>query len=67
MADLFPSLPRRARRKLMHVIDAGSRGRDLMVRFACARCGHQSDWTRAATITEAKRGKPCPTCEAGDG
>lgn len=62
-ADLKP--PRSKPRKLMHVSDAspdGCFGDGLAtVRMSCARCGHESDWI-SLSVTEAKRGIPCPQC-----
>ncbi|HSV28619.1 MAG TPA: hypothetical protein VLL76_03645 [Candidatus Omnitrophota bacterium] len=61
MADLFPDAPRRPRRVLMHVMDAGSG----MIEFACRRCGHNTGWIRDdRTVTENRRGRPCPKCNA---
>ena len=55
--------PRKPARKLMHLIDAGP-GIDNkdMCRFQC-KCGHESEWILCGT-TEAKRGLPCPACNA---
>ena len=52
-----------ARRKLMHMIDAGCNpcGPGDIAQFACKRCGHESEWMRA-TVTEIRRGIPCPKC-----
>ena len=66
-AELKP--PRKAPEKLMHVSDAASEccsedGEGVMVRLQCKRCKHETDWLIFATITEAKRGKPCPKCNA---
>lgn len=67
-ADLFPiealpPKPRAPRLWRMHVIDAGIRedGAEIAV-FKCSRCGHETRWTEFRTITEAKRGLPCPNC-----
>ncbi|MDD2748654.1 hypothetical protein [Acidithiobacillus thiooxidans] len=63
--DLFPDLkpPRRKPRKLMHVCDAYGDGPDhVHVCFRCSRCGHETDWIDGLTVTEAKRGIPCPMC-----
>ncbi len=63
--DLFPDLkpPRRKPRKLMHVCDAyGDGPEDVHVCFRCSRCGHETDWIDGLTVTEAKRGIPCPMC-----
>jgi hypothetical protein len=69
-ADLFaPARPRRKARVMMHVIDAGCApcadmdGDDpLIVILECGKCGHKTDWLPFRTITEAKRGAPCPNC-----
>lgn len=65
-AELKP--PRKAPEKLMHVSDARGDccGEDdgAVVRMQCRRCGHETDWLHFATTTEAKRGKPCPVCNA---
>lgn len=66
--DLFGAKPRRARRQLMHVSDAGDScsGDDgegvVIAQFACKRCGHETDWIQVDTVTEARRGIPCPFC-----
>lgn len=62
--ELFGQKPRRPRQWRMHVLDAGTRHAELMVRFLCVRCGHETDWMYDLTITEAKRGIPCPVCNA---
>lgn len=58
--------PRQAPRKLMHVCDASGCAHDdgsgAMVRMSCKRCGYESDWLYLDTVTEAKRGLPCPGC-----
>lgn len=65
-ADLKP--PRATPRRLMHVCDAGDgcceNETPISVRYACARCGHETEWVNATTVTEAKRGIPCPHCNA---
>ncbi len=63
--DLFPDLvePRARRRHLMHVCDAGGDGPgSQIVRFSCAKCGHESEWMQGLMVTEAKRGIECPRC-----
>ncbi len=69
--DLFPDtkLPRAKPRVLMHVSDASDchtgRQEDLgkpMCVMKCTRCGQESEWLVFDTVTEAKRGIPCPTC-----
>ena len=68
--DLFSETkpPRPAPRKLMHVCDAADDEDPAYssVRFHCARCGHESDWIDGLTVTEAKRGMPCPACNPSD-
>ena len=60
----LPARPRAPRQWRMHVIDAGY-GDDRhhhLVRMACQRCGHETDWFVVRTVTEGKAGKPCPLC-----
>lgn len=69
-ADLLPSArattPSARPRVLMHVSDAGERedGQQICV-MTCRRCGAETDWLPFATISEAKRGIPCESCNAG--
>ena len=57
----FDFLPKKPRRKLMHVSDAG----DGLIQFRCHRCGHDTGWIEdTKTVTENKRGIPCPKCNA---
>ena len=59
-----PKVPRIVR---MHVTDAGQGTGDedsMIVRYRCRRCKHETEWTDARTVTEAKRGVPCPNCNA---
>lgn len=58
-----PVKPRKNPEKLMHVYDAGS-GEDnwCMVMMHCSRCDLYTDWFQVRTVTEAKRGIPCPRC-----
>ena len=59
--DLFPEAARRPRIVRMHVVDAGH----SMIKFRCARCGHETGWIPdTMTLTESKRGLPCPRCNA---
>ena len=69
--DLFPeTIPTRAKpRVLMHVTDAGDvqsgAAGDLgkpMCRMLCRRCGTETEWLIFDSVTEAKRGIPCQTC-----
>jgi DNA-directed RNA polymerase subunit RPC12/RpoP len=68
--DLFAELKpaRKAPQKLMHVLDVdGSCCCDESpspVKYKCPRCGHETDWIEPRTVTEAKRGIPCPVCNA---
>lgn len=55
----------------MHVVDAGySDGRAGFVgdcvQLECRRCGHNTGWIPMRTVTEEKRGRPCPQCNKGD-
>lgn len=62
--DLFEK-PKKKRQWLMHVCDACSDGPGVQtVKYACARCGHETDWTKADSVTAAKRGIPCPSCNS---
>ena len=66
---LFPKaeIPRSKRIVRMHVIDAGygcgsAEPGEQHVRYKCGTCGAESDWETAASISEARRGKPCHNC-----
>lgn len=51
--------PRRPRLKRMRVADAGPG----CIQFICPHCGHDTDWIEDEwTLTENKRGLPCPKC-----
>lgn len=60
--ELLERPPRRMRGQLMHVSDAGCGEGKPVVRMRCAKCGYGSDWYKFDTVTEAKRGLPCPRC-----
>lgn len=61
--ELLPKPPRRMRGQLMRVCDTGpGEGPGCVVQMRCKRCGHQSEWLLFDTVTEAKRGLPCPKC-----
>lgn len=64
IADLFPeTITKQRRRKLMHVADAGEFGdKGPICMMQCAKCGEETDWLEFESITEAKRGIPCPKC-----
>ena len=55
--------PRRPRRVMMHVIDAGSApdGTDI-VRLSCRICRHDTGWVVSRTVSEERLGRPCPNC-----
>lgn len=57
-ADLFGPKPRQPRRVMMHVIDAGNE----VAKFQCVKCMNETGWLRYSSVTEAKRGIPCPKC-----
>lgn len=62
-----PPKQRQKPRKLMHVIDAGGGGCGVdtgehRVRFGCEICKHETEWQTVKTVTEGKRGIPCPKC-----
>lgn len=61
----IPPKPRRPRVWRMQVADAGHLpgGAVKGIRFECSRCGHDTDWIEDRwTITENRRGLPCPCC-----
>lgn len=62
-AEMFAK-PARPHVWRMHVIDAGYASGGLIAELKCARCGHQTGWLTFQTVTEAKRGLPCPKCNA---
>lgn len=67
--DMFQELKpkRKAPQKLMHVCDAGGWSHEeggAMVRLLCKLCKHETEWLYLDTVTEAKRGKPCPNCNS---
>lgn len=65
---LFPETqkPRAKRRVMMHLFDAGDPGYvfdgDYIARFECSKCGRKTGWLMMQTITEGRRGVPCPKC-----
>ena len=68
MKTLFdlPPKERAPRQVLMHVTDAGETGFEERgahsVCLKCAKCGHETGWVTVQSVTEGKRGKPCPIC-----
>lgn len=67
---LFPKdeIPRTPRKVMMHVIDAGDHGcggtepGEQWVKYGCSTCDEESEWQSARSITEARKGIPCPRC-----
>ena len=60
--DLFGQRPRRPRRVMMHIVDAGVDAQQ----FECAKCGHNTGWVEPlSTISQARSGVPCPKCNGG--
>lgn len=57
-SEMFQTPPR-PRRVLAHVVDAGHKAAE----FAC-RCGWR-EWQPVQSVSQAKRGVPCPVCNAG--
>lgn len=64
-APKIPVRPRKPRRVMMHVHDAGmEEGNSSLVKFHCKRCGEFSEWM-VVPIAAEKRGIPCSTCNEG--
>ena len=68
--DMFAELkpPRQKPRKLMHVFDTMAdcccdEGDTVVVRFECKLCNFKTKWM-TVSLTEAKRGIPCPRCNS---
>lgn len=60
--SFLPPKPRAKRLWRMHVDDAGEG-----IVFECGRCGHNTGWIDDKwTVTENKRGHPCPKCNNPD-
>lgn len=67
--DMFPKerKPRAKPLKRMRVADAGEGGGFDVIQFECGRCGHNTGWIYdTLTMTENKRGLPCPKCNPQD-
>lgn len=63
----MPKRERKPRRVIMHVVDAGGGcgiedSGQHMVQMACSKCGYKTDWFMVQTVTEGRKGKPCPKC-----
>lgn len=58
--------PRRVRRIMMHVVEAGQGNSGKVIQFERAKCGHNADWIGdEKSISENKRDQPCPKCNEG--
>lgn len=56
-------LPRKPRLKRMRVADAGQG----CIQFVCPHCSYDTGWIKdERTVSENKRGIPCPQCNEGD-
>lgn len=61
------AMPRKPRVKRMHVADAGNgdtADAPMVAHFNCARCRHYAGWLKVESVTKARRGIPCPKCNA---
>jgi hypothetical protein len=57
------ALPRKSSVKRMRVADAGNGPGCKVIQFVCPHCNHDTGWIKdEKTITENKRGLPCPKC-----
>lgn len=67
--EVDPPTPRAKPRVMMHVIDAGGcdnlEGGAHIVVFQCGKCRHKTEWQEVQTVSEGKRGFPCPKCNGG--
>jgi len=65
--DLFPGTkpPRAKPRVMMHGTDFGYDGDITIAHMVCPKCGHDADWLMFDNDTDARRGAPCPKCNAG--
>ena len=64
--EMFAKPPRATPLKRAHVSDAVKGQGDFPYggQFTCARCTWESDWLCFDTISEMKRGIPCPKCNS---
>jgi DNA-directed RNA polymerase subunit RPC12/RpoP len=63
MFSLDGTKPRRAPRVMMHVAEAGQGNSGKVIQFVCSKCGHDTGWFGdEKSISENKRGIPCPLC-----
>lgn len=65
--DLFPGTkpPHSKPRVMMHGVDFGYDGDITLAHMVCPKCGHDAGWLMFDTDTDARRGAPCPKCNAG--
>lgn len=57
--------PRKPRRVMMHVYDAGESleaDRPFGAVLTCKRCGYKTGWLSFRTFSDTLRGLPCPQC-----
>lgn len=68
MKDLFGEKPRRKRRVMMHVSDAGNGfGDTKIIKFKCQSCDYETDWLLdESSVSENRAGDPCPNCNDKD-
>ena len=65
--DMFGYVkPRAGPRVMMHAVDVGEvPGGKPGAHFACQRCEYDDGWSETGpSVTEVRRGKPCPRCNA---
>lgn len=60
--ELLERPKRKVRGQLMHVCDVDAQSSGVIVQMQCPKCEYQSGWITFDTVTEAKRGLPCPEC-----
>jgi DNA-directed RNA polymerase subunit RPC12/RpoP len=60
-SEVMPKPPRNRPRVMMHVIDAGVMEGNICI-YKCKQCGRETDWLEYETVTQARRGIPCPDC-----
>ena len=65
----IPPKPRKPRLWRMKLADAGHLpSGEKGIQFVCPRCGHDTGWILdEQTITENRRGLPCPQCNVAAG
>lgn len=63
--SFLPPATRKKPKRLMHVFDAGNgyEAGDTVIQFQCIHCDHNTGWIKDnQTMTENRRGIPCPIC-----